>query len=311
MTEAEWLVCADPTPMLEFLRGKASDRKLRLFACACCRSIWSLLTFQSGQRAVEVAELYADRAITDGERHAAFVTAAREAAKWVNNCSIVDNAIGYSTGAAVYVLAHEHTVEDEATAAGANEVVNISHAIHSDVAWHSPTIIVALDTAFAAGTAIVAYFEARQQAEAGEAWDYLQEEEQILAKGEDYAQSLGLSWNGSGSTDLNVSFDPVRRVEAIVQCSLLRDIFGNPFRSSPPMPHVVLGWKDPTVRRIAQDIYEERRMPEGTLENARLAILADALLDAGCDNEELLAHCRSDGPHVRGCWAVDLILGKS
>jgi hypothetical protein len=51
-------------------------------------------------------------------------------------------------------------------------------------------------------------------------------------------------------------------------------------------------------------------MPEGTLDSARLAILSDALLDAGCDNEELIAHCRSPEPHVRGCWAVDLILGK-
>jgi hypothetical protein len=54
---------------------------------------------------------------------------------------------------------------------------------------------------------------------------------------------------------------------------------------------------------LAQAIYDERAFD-------RLPILADALLDAGCDNEELLAHLRSEGPHVRGCWAVDLILGK-
>ena len=99
--------------------------------------------------------------------------------------------------------------------------------------------------------------------------------------------------------------------EAAVQCDLIRDIFGNPFR---PLPHLhpsVLAWNDATVRRIAEGIHEERRMPEGTLDTGRLAILADALLDAGCNDEELIAHCRSDGPHVRGCYAIDQILGKS
>jgi hypothetical protein len=92
---------------------------------------------------------------------------------------------------------------------------------------------------------------------------------------------------------------------------LVRDIFGNPFRPLPPLPSTILAWNGGTVRRIAAGIYENRRMPEGTLDNARLAILADALLDAGCEDEELIRHCRSEGPHVRGCWAVDLIRGKS
>jgi hypothetical protein len=94
------------------------------------------------------------------------------------------------------------------------------------------------------------------------------------------------------------------RTEWAVQSVLLRDIFGNPFRSSPPFPQPVLAWNDSTIKRIAQGIYDERAFD-------RLPILADALLDAGCDDEELIRHCRSDGPHVRGCWAVDLILGKS
>jgi hypothetical protein len=89
-----------------------------------------------------------------------------------------------------------------------------------------------------------------------------------------------------------------------IPAALLRCIFGNPFRSQPPLPASVLAWNGDTVRRIAEGIYEERAFD-------RLPILADALLDAGCDDEELLAHCRSAGPHVRGCWAVDLILGKS
>ncbi len=73
------------------------------------------------------------------------------------------------------------------------------------------------------------------------------------------------------------------------------------------MPPAVLAWSEGTVRRIAEGAYEGRQLPAGTLDTGRLAILADALLDAGCDDEELIAHCRSAGPHVRGCWAIDLI----
>jgi hypothetical protein len=91
---------------------------------------------------------------------------------------------------------------------------------------------------------------------------------------------------------------------------LIRDIFNNPFRPSQPLPPAILAWNDRTIPRLAEAIYEDRKMPEGTLDPARLGILADALLDAGCDDEGLLAHLRGPGPHVRGCWAVDLLLGR-
>jgi len=79
---------------------------------------------------------------------------------------------------------------------------------------------------------------------------------------------------------------------------------------SPRLPAAVLAWNDCTIPRIAEVIYDERHLPEGTLDTSRLAILADALLDAGCEDEEFIAHCRSSAVHVRGCWALDLILGK-
>jgi len=60
MTEAEWEECQNPEPMLAFLDGKASKRQLRLFAVACCRRLWDLLTDQRSRRAVEASERYAD-----------------------------------------------------------------------------------------------------------------------------------------------------------------------------------------------------------------------------------------------------------
>jgi hypothetical protein len=99
--------------------------------------------------------------------------------------------------------------------------------------------------------------------------------------------------------------------EFAYQARLVRCIFGNPFGPSPPLPAAVLAWSDRTVPRLAQAAYDYRRLPESTLDPARLGILADALLDAGCGDEELLAHLRSAGPHVRGCFAIDVILGKS
>jgi hypothetical protein len=60
VTESEWLACTDPTPMLEFLRGKASERKLRLFACACCQAVLPLIHDKYSRKAVKTAERYAD-----------------------------------------------------------------------------------------------------------------------------------------------------------------------------------------------------------------------------------------------------------
>jgi hypothetical protein len=98
---------------------------------------------------------------------------------------------------------------------------------------------------------------------------------------------------------------PLRQV-----CDLLRDVFSNPFRPVACDPSW-LRWRGSTVVRLAQAAYEDRALPTGTLEPARLAVLADALEEAGCADAELLGHLRSPGPHLCGCWAVDLLLGRS
>jgi hypothetical protein len=87
---------------------------------------------------------------------------------------------------------------------------------------------------------------------------------------------------------------------------LVRDVFGNPFRSVP----VALAWLTPQVVALAQAAYDERELPAGTLDISRLAVLADALEEAGCTAPDLLNHLRSPGPHYRGCFVLDLLLGK-
>jgi hypothetical protein len=89
-------------------------------------------------------------------------------------------------------------------------------------------------------------------------------------------------------------------VEWRAQSNLLRDIFGNPFHPIVADP----AWLTPTVQSIASAICADRAFD-------RLPVLADALEEAGCTNADVLLHCRQPGEHVRGCWVVDLVLGKT
>jgi hypothetical protein len=94
--------------------------------------------------------------------------------------------------------------------------------------------------------------------------------------------------------------EPEELSELAVQADYLRDIFGNPWRPVTIDP----AWLTPKVLSLAQSIYQDRAF-------GRMPILGDVLEEAGCDNTEILAHCRSQSEHVRGCWVVDAILGKS
>ena len=94
--------------------------------------------------------------------------------------------------------------------------------------------------------------------------------------------------------------------EQAAQATLVRDIF-NPYYTLPPPLKLSNG----DVVNLAQAAYDDRTLPAGTLDAARLAALADALEEAGCTDAELLGHLRSPGPHVRGCFALDAVLGRS
>jgi hypothetical protein len=230
MTEAEWLSRNNPTPMRTLLPGWISERKVRLFACACCRRIGELLANEARQW-VEVAERYADGA------------ASREV---LNNTAATANAaVGDGT----------------------------KFAINSD-AFSAAVEVVVGGTLNDLTSILVAF------AVAGE-----------RIKGE----------------DTFLKFDDYYKEERAQHARLLYDSFRYPFGSAKAIRSALTAdpsWLTSTVLALAEGIYQERAFD-------RMPILADALQDAGCDNEDILSHCRQPGEHVRGCWALDLVLGKA
>jgi hypothetical protein len=233
MTEREWLACADPQTMLEFLRGKVSDRKLRLFACACCRRLWHCEGGLAGQNEVDVAERFADGLVT------------RKALKRMS--SKLGARGGYSSAWALN---------------------NALHAVMTIQAQEA-----AQDGSVFVGT----YF---------------------------YFHTIeGLK--GTSVSDQQRAVG-AKSAEREAQTLILQDVVGNPFQPVSLAP----AWLAPSVRSLAQAAYDNRLLPSGQLDHTGLAVLADALEEAGCDNGDILSHLRGQGPHVRGCFVLDLLLGK-
>ncbi len=213
MTEAEWLAATDPTDLLVFEEHRSSDRKLRLFSCACVSRIWDCLWQERCRQAISIGERLADGGVNEEERKVALQTvqAAFMEASPLPNSPQEDAII-----AARYTLV---------------------------------------------SSALLGFAAANRAA----------------------------SCRTTG-----------KATEQAAKATLFRDIFGNPFRP------VVLdpSWLTSTAVSLARQMYDSRDF-------SAMPILADALQDSGCEDEAVLSHCRSDGPHVRGCWVVDLVLGKS
>jgi hypothetical protein len=105
--------------------------------------------------------------------------------------------------------------------------------------------------------------------------------------------------------------DPGREAVRKILADAARDIFGNPFRTSRlTFDPAWRSGNDAASLILAQSAYNEHSLPAGELDPARLAVLSDALEESSCTDDEILGHLRSPGPHVRGCWALDLVLGK-
>lgn len=198
MTEAEWLASTDPRQMLAFLKGKVSDRKLRLFACACTRRVWEPV-WKTGRHESDRATVEAVEQLFDGTADSSKLATIRAAASLEVELLACENAFG--------------------------------------AAW----------------------------------------------------------W----ATEELPDAMPDWREEMAPQAELLRDILGNLFH---PVG-IERSWLTAAVVGLAEAIYSDWAFE-------RLRMLADALEEAGCNDEAILSHCRGSGPHVGGCWVTDLILGR-
>jgi hypothetical protein len=103
--------------------------------------------------------------------------------------------------------------------------------------------------------------------------------------------------NAAGSS-AGADWEAFRDAESRLQAELVRCVF-NPFKPTTLEP----SWQTPAAMALARSMYEERNFEI-------MPVLADALEEAGCADADILGHCRGPGPHVRGCWVLDLILAK-
>ncbi|HEV3260070.1 MAG TPA: hypothetical protein VG013_24650 [Gemmataceae bacterium] len=242
MTEAEWFACTDPQIMLQFLlRNKASDRKLRLFAVACCRRVWDWLGDRS-RHAVEVVERYVDGLASGEELH---IAAKRAADEWVS-----EFGTHHPSNAAYCLTLFGNTTAHDAAVGVTAEVVE---AVRCEACT---TTGISLQGWPSKADPVVT----KVCIEAGEAATVTERE---------------------------------------TQSRLLRDMFHGPRR-----PVLVRSsWKTAAVVELARQFYVEKTFH-------RLPALAEALVSSGCDNADFLDSFQQRGQHVRGCWFLDVLLGK-
>jgi hypothetical protein len=280
MNEKKWLACGAPAVRLEFLRERASKRKIQLFLCACCRRVYGPLTDATQQisqmmthlrpepgvvlgdvcdvfqQAIDIAERFADRLATAKEckkiakaaenigRHFGFIAAVAP--------SPGDDS-DYDKGRGAVMMGGD--AMDAADLAVLNEPNALEHAVR------------------VAASAVVYDIEAYHAGAEGADSDF--------------------------AVAPNHPHLVARRAESAAQLQLLDDVFGNPFRNV----RLNRKWLTSTVVTLARQMYDSRDF-------GAMPILADALQDAGCNSADILDHCCGPGSHVRGCWVVDLVLEK-
>jgi hypothetical protein len=245
ITETEWMKCTDLWRMI-FGRdwSRASKRKMRLFGCACCRRLGTLLIDPNTRQALDLVEMFAEHG-----RNSDFVKAKKLARAAERKL------------AKPFEMRARFWDEGGFLAMADRTKGSLDLAQAHFWAAHAVTL-----------TTYKAFREAFQTVAAPVA----------VAMG--FAEGCA------------------KEKEESIQADVLRDIFGNPFRPVAALRRG-LKWRKGKVLKMAQAIYDS-----GEFES--MPILAETLEKAGCNEDQILVHCRQSMPHARGCWAIDLVLNK-
>src|SRR5262245_2263154 len=233
MTEKEWENESDLQRMLVFAHDLSTERKLRLFACACCRTVWELFDPQKGQRAIEIVERYVDGNCTTSE----FEAVRQESSAILNEATVQEEQAPDDGSPASFQIGLAHRCASL-----------VARAIDPCGFWVNPFVNDGIR---------------RTRVDSVSHWvvdceyfkNWLRRRKKLTKRARDAIRSH--------------------------HRGIIRDIFGNPFRPVQFDPR----WRTSNVVDLARTIYDERAFE-------RLPILADALLDVGCDSDDILSHCR-------------------
>jgi hypothetical protein len=264
MTEADWMAMPAGLHLpLEFLdeSGLATDRKLSLLACACCRRAWDWLVDPRSRGVLECVERFADGRVGRAE---------------------VEEAAAGAWRVARELDARADAERDEETFHRLRSLADVAL-----LAWEAAYVVRRAESGQPDRR-----FEAETPAEAVSG--YMPDLADYAASLVDFARAVA---RRAGAAEAEA--DSVQASEEKAQWHLLHDLFGNPFRPAPSDA----SWRSPGVVALASEIYDRHTFGD-------LPMLARALQEAGCVQEEFLGHLRSAGMHARGCWALDLVLGK-
>jgi hypothetical protein len=294
-TEAAWQACGDPAPMLHFLRDKGTARRWRLFAVACCRRIDHLITDERSRQAVAVAARYAEGA-AGGEELEIARAVAQEAR---------DEA-----------MRAEYKAEAEEDFCMTPRYAAFGLRLFAAEAARSAVSRDPCKTDAEPGSFDAEYWRPSHE------WAVAALHDQIFA---------GMSTHdhdGWQSEAVKASVKLIELAERRAHCEILRDLFGEYL--GPPgdksawlpggeslqeswcvLPSPVsfdsgrewMTWNGGFIPKLARAIYERERFDS-------LSNLADALEEAGCTDPTILNHLRDSGPHLRGCWVLDLLMGR-